>query len=111
MVLCSFFLQCSLHHRALHSFPTRRSSDLGAAFPADRPEMAQQIRFHRNDRGGRGGAGAAVSSVKRSEEHTSELQSPMYLVCRLLLEKKNSLGAFDFGLHSEHLRAESFNRR
>src|SRR5437764_2599980 len=26
---------------------------------------------------------------KRSEEHTSELQSPMYLVCRLLLEKKN----------------------
>src|SRR5437762_7594440 len=26
--------------------------------------------------------------VPRSEEHTSELQSPMYLVCRLLLEKK-----------------------
>src|SRR5437762_7791253 len=26
--------------------------------------------------------------VDRSEEHTSELQSPMYLVCRLLLEKK-----------------------
>src|SRR5436189_906828 len=28
------------------------------------------------------------SSTTRSEEHTSELQSPMYLVCRLLLEKK-----------------------
>src|SRR5437762_11433959 len=28
------------------------------------------------------------TSVRRSEEHTSELQSPMYLVCRLLLEKK-----------------------
>src|SRR5437762_9343172 len=27
--------------------------------------------------------------ANRSEEHTSELQSPMYLVCRLLLEKKN----------------------
>src|SRR5437763_11551138 len=27
---------------------------------------------------------------ERSEEHTSELQSPMYLVCRLLLEKKKS---------------------
>src|SRR5437879_11082344 len=27
----------------------------------------------------------------RSEEHTSELQSPMYLVCRLLLEKKRYL--------------------
>src|ERR1017187_2493082 len=26
--------------------------------------------------------------MMRSEEHTSELQSPMYLVCRLLLEKK-----------------------
>src|SRR5437762_6076540 len=28
---------------------------------------------------------------ERSEEHTSELQSPMYLVCRLRLEKKRSL--------------------
>src|SRR5437879_11645730 len=27
----------------------------------------------------------------RSEEHTSELQSPMYLVCRLLLEKKKNI--------------------
>src|SRR6202171_1536564 len=27
-------------------------------------------------------------SARRSEEHTSELQSPSYLVCRLLLEKK-----------------------
>src|SRR5436189_404841 len=33
--------------------------------------------------GGRSPAGGG-----RSEEHTSELQSPMYLVCRLLLEKK-----------------------
>src|SRR5437764_10034834 len=29
-----------------------------------------------------------VCLFQRSEEHTSELQSPMYLVCRLLLEKK-----------------------
>src|ERR1017187_4057440 len=28
-------------------------------------------------------------AAHRSEEHTSELQSPMYLVCRLLLEKKS----------------------
>src|SRR5690348_18014339 len=28
--------------------------------------------------------------LQRSEEHTSELQSPVHLVCRLLLEKKNS---------------------
>src|SRR3712207_8962893 len=32
--------------------------------------------------------GAAVEHVARSEEHTSELQSRQYLVCRLLLEKK-----------------------
>src|SRR3712207_4437625 len=31
------------------------------------------------------------SAVKRSEEHTSELQSRQYLVCRLLLEKKKQL--------------------
>src|SRR5437764_10680125 len=31
------------------------------------------------------------SFMTRSEEHTSELQSPMYLVCRLLLEKKKEL--------------------
>src|SRR5437763_15285326 len=29
-----------------------------------------------------------IGTRSRSEEHTSELQSPMYLVCRLLLEKK-----------------------
>src|SRR5438552_7081380 len=38
-------------------------------------------------------AGAAAKfrkvPAKRSEEHTSELQSPDHLVCRLLLEKKN----------------------
>src|SRR6266487_5282236 len=36
------------------------------------------------------GAGAVrdVVEVERSEEHTSELQSPVHLVCRLLLEKK-----------------------
>src|SRR5437762_12284235 len=32
--------------------------------------------------------GSFVKAGPRSEEHTSELQSPMYLVCRLLLEKK-----------------------
>src|SRR5690348_8302384 len=30
-----------------------------------------------------------IESARRSEEHTSELQSPVHLVCRLLLEKKN----------------------
>src|SRR3712207_8184619 len=39
--------------------------------------------------GHRGGR-AAVAASDRSEEHTSELQSRQYLVCRLLLEKKKS---------------------
>src|SRR5437879_10030243 len=34
------------------------------------------------------GSHCPATMVRRSEEHTSELQSPMYLVCRLLLEKK-----------------------
>src|SRR5438876_6671702 len=33
-------------------------------------------------------------AVLRSEEHTSELQSPVHLVCRLLLEKKNKTLVF-----------------
>src|SRR3712207_7271973 len=33
---------------------------------------------------------ARQTDVERSEEHTSELQSRQYLVCRLLLEKKNT---------------------
>src|SRR2546422_8540396 len=36
------------------------------------------------------GAIAVVAASQRSEEHTSELQSRLHLVCRLLLEKKNS---------------------
>src|SRR5438445_9014936 len=37
-----------------------------------------------------GAVEGARARLRRSEEHTSELQSRQYLVCRLLLEKKNS---------------------
>src|SRR6266481_3832796 len=37
---------------------------------------------------------SAVNRATRSEEHTSELQSQFYLVCRLLLEKKNYIRSF-----------------
>src|SRR5690348_17431079 len=37
-----------------------------------------------------GAAGPGRDRPQRSEEHTSELQSPVHLVCRLLLEKKKS---------------------
>src|SRR3712207_7615092 len=39
-----------------------------------------------------------IAKALRSEEHTSELQSRQYLVCRLLLEKKNKLNAAQRGL-------------
>src|SRR5947208_6650675 len=38
-----------------------------------------------------GDAGTDAEGAPRSEEHTSELQSPDHLVCRLLLEKKKTL--------------------
>src|SRR5258708_11778867 len=38
--------------------------------------------------------------VRRSEEHTSELQSPDHLVCRLLLEKKKTLYTYIYKHHS-----------
>src|SRR2546425_9079970 len=51
----------------------------------------------RRERGAGGGGrgrrtrrGGALQSLGRSEEHTSELQSLAYLVCRLLLEKKKN---------------------
>src|SRR3712207_7426921 len=43
------------------------------------------------ERGAAGVAEAEQPRALRSEEHTSELQSRQYLVCRLLLEKKKSL--------------------
>src|SRR5262249_61942502 len=80
--------------RPLHSFPTRRSSDL-AAQPAGRtdPRPASPPRTALAAEGrGRGTTGSPTPSwgAMRSEEHTSELQSLTNLVCRLLLEKKKT---------------------
>src|SRR5690348_17845258 len=86
-----------------HSFPTRRSSDLVLAGSAC--QVAAMVGFlaTRNEAGlfmvatafGLGFSGVIPAYVlavrQRSEEHTSELQSPVHLVCRLLLDKKNKL--------------------
>src|SRR5439155_3793982 len=106
-----FFSYSYLAPRDLHSFPTRRSSDLngilgvplsvtativvayiffgqalcavgGDKFLTDLA-MAAMGRF----RGGPAKMAVVSSSLYRSEEHTSELQSRGHLVCRLLLEK------------------------
>src|SRR5438093_1807423 len=67
-------------HRNLHSFPTRRSSDLEEGWtllPNGKVLTVDAYVFQYDATG------------TRSEEHTSELQSLTNLVCRLLLEKKN----------------------
>src|SRR5436190_17253591 len=60
-------------------FPTRRSSDLGSDPKRSFGRCCVATR-RQLSRG-----------CRRSEEHTSELQSHSDLVCRLLLEKKNSI--------------------
>src|SRR5437762_5450721 len=83
----SFFFCGRVDHRALHSFPTRRSSDLVGDH--DLRIDAEKLVAHNAAALRPGGELALVIlATPRSEEHTSELQSPMYLVCRLLLEKK-----------------------
>src|SRR3712207_7904814 len=52
------------------------------------------------DGGDRGEQHLDVAGERRSEEHTSELQSRQYLVCRLLLEKKKMIGVS----HGRHPR-------
>src|SRR5205823_14759824 len=106
LFLAMHLLCASDDHRGLHSFPTRRSSDLGqgtgslaeklenaAVSPVPTDEIYEKYRdkaiveinalAHEI-----GGAAGGRVPVLRSEEHTSELQSLAYLVCRLLLEKK-----------------------
>src|SRR5437867_5342025 len=84
----------------LHSFPTRRSSDLPPRFEAPLPTPHRAVAVVAARPGwGRGpapdhhealdrGDHGEAEHDPRSEEHTSELQSPYDLVCRLLLEKK-----------------------
>src|SRR5437763_7190418 len=47
----------------------------------------------------------------RSEEHTSELQSPMYLVCRLLLEKKKRYNLDSIYNLENHIRRDDLQGR
>src|SRR5437868_13688778 len=77
--------------RDLHSFPTRRSSDLRVSYHrvgGIRQAAALLIGTDKHAAWVRPGLIAMVGDDERSEEHTSELQSRFDLVCRLLLEKK-----------------------
>src|SRR5438445_7237009 len=92
-MLVSFSFSSSGDHRDLHSFPTRRSSDLrlanarhgmigASSRPSGRLPVCNALTICASDHS------PSPVSANRSEEHTSELQSRQYLVCRLLLEKK-----------------------
>src|SRR5438477_9556936 len=63
-------------------FPSRRSSDLQCGRKVPRLSTKSILC----------GASFRTTGLWRSEEHTSELQSHVNLVCRLLLEKKNAPG-------------------
>src|SRR5439155_26906017 len=86
------FFSRSSDHRDLHSFPTRRSSDLVVSFTLPDKERADRflaaLRLVDDATSFGGVRSTAERRGRRSEEHTSELQSRGHLVCRLLLEKK-----------------------
>src|SRR5207248_10246223 len=106
-VLYFFFFYSSSYPRDLHSFPTRRSSDLWRFIPRRARSLLSGLSTRRpcsmSGRISTPSAGPRPQAPSqpppqspkliscrgtRSEEHTSELQSPYDLVCRLLLEKK-----------------------
>src|SRR3712207_6870680 len=70
--------------------PGRRPVGRVLAALAQRERQAERdlARAAGRERGDRRDAHAPDPAPRRSEEHTSELQSRQYLVCRLLLEKK-----------------------
>src|SRR6476620_12788307 len=72
------------------------------ALPISPPAPGPRARARSTARAGpRGGAcsRAPARSRGRSEEHTSELQSRQYLVCRLLLEKKKKTIVYSLHKH------------
>src|SRR3989454_2285749 len=68
-----------------------RSPSPSAPVDPSRVESARRTVLYRSPEGQPAGTLAPSAPLRvRSEEHTSELQSPCNLVCRLLLEKKKS---------------------
>src|SRR5207249_12310811 len=82
-----FFFNFSGPLRNLHSFPTRRSSDLLWRL---RLSLWRGLLQYLDDGLSGDSHRPVLQRPDRSEEHTSELQSRFDLVCRLLLEKNNS---------------------
>src|SRR5437868_11291052 len=93
-----FFFLRYLELRYLHSFPTRRSSDLFyrlSALPAGTYLLTVSAKNFANSTFENVELTVNRTVALRSEEHTSELQSRFDLVCRLLLEKKKEYTTTD----------------
>src|SRR5690606_41176473 len=97
--LVFFFFSCCPPHRHLHSFPTRRSSDLASTSDstsrwsarASTGSAPHEAIAARTSESSVPSSMSSRTAAMRSEEHTSELQSRENLVRRLLLEKKNRI--------------------
>src|SRR5205809_6097871 len=97
LIICFFMFYRHGDHRDLHSFPTRRSSDLSRLVNRKLP-MTDLLTPLADTMERNGFAFVRAPEMRllleeaafRSEEHTSELQSRPHLVCRLLLEKKKT---------------------
>src|SRR5436190_11986312 len=97
-------------HCDLHSFPTRRSSDLRRRrrAPARVPRPSSRLLRRPPPRLPMALLSRDRSAIGRSEEHTFELQSHSDLVCRLLLEKKkNQIAGFN---HLEEIQVLDDNK-
>src|SRR5690348_17819116 len=86
----TLFPYTTLFRSPLVAYPRRHRASWSwrnAAGDGPPGDSAEDLRVAAQAGGGR--RASRESAAGRSEEHTSELQSPVHLVCRLLLEKKN----------------------
>src|SRR5256885_6420335 len=83
----TLFRSNSYYQKRDVSVARNRCPEAGSALPVRR-DAGRRGRNAAGIAAGRVSGGAAPVTRLRSEEHTSELQSPCNLVCRLLLEKK-----------------------
>src|SRR3712207_7008427 len=93
-----FFLMIRRPPRStLFPYTTLFRSNIGAHYFRHLLVIALAVPAHNGNLGKiamRNGVRGYILCCLRSEEHTSELQSRQYLVCRLLLEKKKKTPAF-----------------
>src|ERR1017187_93412 len=95
--ITAFCVDVAWHYATAQELPDGLCSDLALGLGADAvPEVTRN---------------GPEKTFRRSEEHTSELQSPMYLVCRLLLVKNidvsSGSASFLMDVHSEYTTAEA----